>query len=324
MKRYLVRIFSFLLICLFGLPLLVLLVTEGPDPDKQQGKLMVKVLDKQAGKVQNLPIEEYLIGVVAAEMPAAFEMEALKAQAVVARTYTVKRMLAFGAIPNPQHPEAEVCTDPSHCQAWINSDEQKKKWGRVKYYVNIDRIKKAVKLTNRFVVTYKDAFIDPVYHGSCGGKGTENSEDVWTSQVPYLRSVDCASEYKAGQQETRVEVNKNKIIAALSDASAIPAVSQSYGEPIVALKKSSRGRVLEAAVFGKKVTGTELRTILGLGSTFMNWEVKGDKVYFTSTGKGHAVGMCQYGANGIALEEKSYKDIINHYYTDVKIIKLKY
>ncbi|HWI54460.1 MAG TPA: stage II sporulation protein D, partial [Desulfobacteria bacterium] len=302
MKKFITLIFSFILICLFGVPLVVFYGTSGSVQEKQVDSQTVRVLDKQTGQIKKMPIEEYLIGVVAAEMPAQFELEALKAQAVAARTYTVKRMFAFGSKPNPQHPKAEVCTDPTHCQAWLSTDEQKKNWGRMKYYTNINRIKRAVKLTNNLVITYNGEFIDPVYHASCGGKGTENSEDVWSGQVPYLRGVSCESEYKAGQQKINVVINRAKLNSTLSENALIPVLSKSSGEFIVTLKKSPQGRVQEAAVTGKKISGTELRKILGLGSTFMNWEIKGDKVHFSSTGKGHAVGMCQYGANGMALK----------------------
>lgn len=324
MKRFIILIFSIILLFVFGAPLVVLYGTNKVFSEKQPIEQTVKVLDKRTGEIRNRPIEEYLVGVVAAEMPAAFEVEALKAQAVAARTYTIKRMFNFGAKPNPQHPEAEICTDPTHCQAWIDEAEQKKKWGSIKYYVNIERIRSAVRQTKGLVITYNNALIDPVYHGSCGGKGTENSEDVWSGQIPYLRSVDCPFEYKADQQTVNVQTNKNKLAGVLGGGTAIPVLSQSSDKYIIPLKKSSRGRIQEVVVSGKKMSGTELRKMLGLGSTYMKWDVKGDKVYFTSTGKGHAVGMCQYGANGMVLAGKSYKDILFHYYAGVRITKLKY
>ncbi len=324
MKKFVKLIFSFIIICLFGVPLIVLYGPDGLIPDTRDNQHTVRVLDKQMGQVRNIPIEEYLVGVVAAEMPAGFELEALKAQAIAARTYTIKRMFAFGAKPNPHHPETEVCTDPTHCQAWINTDDQMKKWGRMKYYANIERIKTAVKLTKDLVLTYNGDLIDPVYHGSCGGKGTENSEDVWSAQVPYLRSVDCDLEYKSEQQNTTVQIDKSKLSSILKDFLIIPVSSQSSANYIEILKKSPRGRIQEAAVSGKKISGMELRNLLGLGSTMMYWQDKGDKVIFSSAGKGHAVGLCQYGANGMALAGKNYKDILYHYYTNVKIAKVKY
>lgn len=327
MKRHFTFILSVIIIFLFGLPLIVMMGYKEPDVNQAvpADGPTVRVLDKATGKINTIPLEQYLIGVVAAEMPAKFELEALRAQAVAARTYTVKRMFWYGAKPNPEHPNAEVCTDPAHCQAWITAVEQKKRWGLIKYSTNIDRIKTAVRMTRGLVVTYNDGLIDPVYHGSCGGKGTENAEDVWSNPIPYLRSVDCSSEYKAEEQKMTVEIRKIELIQALNgNTTATPVLAGNSGQWISPVKASERGRLQEVVVGGRKVSGTDLRKILGLSSTFLTWKDNGTKLSFTSYGKGHAVGMCQYGANGLALDGKSYSVILNHYYTGVKIKKLKY
>lgn len=325
MKKHLTFIITITIICLFGLPLIVMLGYTGQNTKQKAGTdgPTVRVLDKATGKINIIPLEQYLIGVVAAEMPAKFELEALKAQSVAARTYTVKRMLWYGAKPNAEHPNAEVCTDPTHCQAWIDTTEQKNRWGSIKYYINIDRIKQAVRMTRGIVVTYNDALIDPVYHGSCGGKGTENAEDVWSNPIPYLKSVDCSSEYRAQDQKTTVVLEKSSLRKALNPT-AVPILTGNSNQWITSVKASARGRIQEAVVGGKRVSGTDLRKILGLSSTFLTWKDNGSNISFTSYGKGHAVGMCQYGANGIALNEKSYLDILTHYYTGVKIKKLNY
>lgn len=327
MKRHFMFIISMTIILLFGLPLIVIMVYKESNVEQAVpvDGLTVRVLDKVTGKINIFPLEQYLIGVVAAEMPAKFELEALKAQAIAARTYTLKRMFWYGAKPNLEHPNAEVCIDPTHCQAWIDATEQKKRWGAIKYYINVDRIKTAVKMTRGLVVTYNDALIDPVYHGSCGGKGTENAEDIWSNPIPYLKSVDCSLEYKAEDQKTTVEIEKINLLKAINrNITAELVLAGNSGQWIKPVKASARGRLQEVVIGSRKVSGTDLRKIIGLSSTFLVWKDNGSKISFTSYGKGHAVGMCQYGANGIALNGKNYLDILAHYYTGVKIKKLKY
>lgn len=330
MKRLFMMVFIIVILLVFGIPLMVLngfseTGIKGPEGQEQT----VRVLEKAKGKIINMSLEDYLVGVVAAEMPANFNVEALKAQAVAARTYTVKRMFAFGGKPLPEHPNAEICTDPAHCQAWTDSEEQKKRWGTVKYLINIERIKAAVRSTKGIVVTYNSNFIDPVYHGSCGGKGTENSQDVWSHEVPYLLGVSCDSEYRSGEQQTSIELDKRDFAKALTavnpDIRAMPTMGAiGVGDLIKNVQKSPQGRVKEAVIYGQKISGTDLRKALGLTSTMLTMTDKGSKIQITAIGKGHAVGLCQYGANGMALKGKTFQEILLHYYTGVKIQRLKY
>jgi len=290
------------------------------------GEPVVRVLDTGTGKVINMFLEEYLVGVVAAEMPAEFELDALKAQAVAARTYIVRRMFLFGAKPDEAHGDAEICTDPTHCQAWHSSDELREKWGLVKYWRYYDKIKTAVRLTRGLVITHGGTLIDPVYHGACGGKGTENSGDVWSRETPYLKGVDCPLEYKAPEHTCTVEMEPEQLIEAVAAKKGITAVPVAAGNavPVAAISRSPAGRIIKASIYGISVTGTELRQALGLTSTFLAWEISGRTIRITSFGKGHAVGMCQYGANGMALKGNDFRDIITHYYTGVKLQKIKY
>ena len=324
--RKLVLILVLIVICLtIGIPLWVFWGFSKPGTGAAADSPVIKVMDKDTGEVKGIPLEEYLVGVVAAEMPANFELEALKAQVIAARTYAVRRMYRFGAKPIEGHTNAEICTDPKHCQAWLSKDQMINKWGRVKYYFYLDKIKKAVRMTERLVITYNKSLIDPVYHGSCGGKGTENSEDVWVNQIPYLRGVDCSQEYKVSEQVYTKEFSKAELLNTLQKVGvkSIPAVAKA-GPLLEPLSVSPQGRLKEANLLGQKFTGAKLREILGLTSTFLIWDSTGTKVRITAWGKGHAVGMCQYGANGMALAGKDYKEIINHYYTGVQIQKAKY
>ncbi len=324
MKKGLIVITVFIFICLLGIPLWVVDSRLKMPAETGDETLKVRVLNNKTGKIIGLPLEEYLVGVVAAEMPGNFELEALKVQAVAARTYTVRRMFNYGAKPCPGHPHAEVCTDPVHCQAWEDEKKLKEKWGSVRYYIYINKIRTAVNMTKGQVITYRNSVIDPVYYGSCGGKGTENSEDVWSYEIPYLRSVNCDTEYRAAEQAYTIEVDQLRLLSLLRNSGLEPVPAMAEGQRFIQpVKRSARGRLQEVKVFGQRVTGTALRQGLGLTSTLISWESSGGKLKFTSTGKGHAVGLCQYGANGMALAGHDYKTIISHYYTGVQIQKLQ-
>lgn len=325
MKR--VILISVVIVCaiVLGIPLWVF-NGYSPEPGKELAAgPMVKFLNVKTGKVMNLPLEEYLVGVVAAEMPAEFADEALKAQAIAARTYTVKRMFGYGAKASDVHPDAEICNDSTHCQAWMDDQEMKSRWGTLKNMVYINKIMRAVKATTGLVITYNNVVIEPVYHGSCGGRGTENSEDVWSAAVPYLKSVDCAQEYKVDDQVYMVKTDWPQLSAKL-EAVGIQALTGAAleSQPVLAsLKKSDRGRIMEASIFGQVITGKSLRDALGLTSTLIEWQQSGADLTIKSIGKGHAVGLCQFGANGMALAGSDYKAIIYHYYTGVQIRKMK-
>ncbi len=327
MKKLFILFIAAVVILIMGVPVWVVVRSAGDweTTGEDSSQAEVRVFNVKTGQMMKLPVEEYLIGVVAAEMPADFEPEALKAQAIAARTYTARRMFRFGGKPGDRHTDAEICTDPTHCQAWESSDELKSKWGKLKYFVYINKIKEAVKDTEGIVITYNDELIDPVYHGSCGGKGTENSEDVWTNVVPYLRGVDCDTEYKQSEFVYHKEISVKNLAAALGDLLSVAvSVPAKQSLPVESVSVSSRGRLQEVRVLGQRISGAELRTILGLSSTLMEWDVRGDSIMFTSAGKGHAVGMCQYGANGMALQGSSHEEIIAHYYTGVKLKKIDY
>ncbi|WP_418791121.1 stage II sporulation protein D [Phosphitispora sp. TUW77] len=327
MKKLLILFMATVVLLITGIPVWVVIrsMDKGELAGEDGTQPQVRVLDAKSGRVMKLPVEEYLVGVVAAEMPAVFETEALKAQAIAARTYVVKRMYSFGAKPVDRHPDAEICTDPTHCQAWESSEELKSKWGKLKYYVYINKIKEAVRDTRGVVITYNNKLIDPVYHSSCAGKGTENSEDVWTNMVPYLRSVDCYSEHKQTKFVYQKKFSIQNLAAKLRDLLSVTVVVPSQQRNMIEIINiSPKGRLQEASLLGQKITGAQLRTILGLSSTLLEWDIDGDNIMFTSTGKGHAVGMCQYGANGMALQGKSHEEIIYHYYTGVKLKKIEY
>ncbi|NLZ93184.1 MAG: stage II sporulation protein D [Firmicutes bacterium] len=281
------------------------------------GEITLKVFNHQSEELVEMPLEEYLVGVVAAEMPASFAVEALKAQAVVARTYTVNQMLAFGGKGCDRHAGADICTNSAHCQAWESEKSSLAKWqGEGAEYLN--KIRSAVGATAGKVITHEGRLIDAVFHSTCGGH-TENSEDVWSTALPYLRSVACNFCTDSRWTETQHEFTA----AAFSEAivpyvSALP-VSAS-GRPLLEQGvRSATGRLKSVLIAGETVTGRDFRTAFKLPSTNVTWQITDKKITFTAKGYGHGVGLCQYGANGLAKQGKTYTEIIEHYYTGVAV-----
>lgn len=287
---------------------------EGVGRIVQEGELPVNIYVNDQKKLLRIPLEEYLKGVVAAEMPADFATEALKAQAVVARTYTVYRMRVFGGQGCKAHPAADVCTDTSQGQAWQSEDALRKKWGALKFPFYWRKISQAVESTRGKIVTYDGEPIEAVYHAASGGR-TEDAVAVWGRAVPYLRSV--ASPYETVPQ---YEGKKTKFtLKDLSGRTGVPVAvlerSRNKGLPALqVLERSESGRALRVRVGDTEFTGREIREKLGLPSTLFLVRVVPDGVEIETRGYGHGVGLSQHGANGLAKRGRSYEEIIYYYY----------
>ncbi|MDG4658112.1 stage II sporulation protein D [Ectobacillus antri] len=258
-------------------------------------------------KVERMPLEEYVAGVIAAEMPADFELEALKAQALTARTFVVKRMLT-GA-----KNEAHV-TDTVDNQVYKNNAELQKLWGK-DYERKMKRIKEAVEATAGQVLTYKGEPITASFFSTSNGY-TENSEDYWTSPYPYLRSVKSPWDTEAPKYQAENKMDLNKFQQALGVR--VPAT----GEVAKIIERTPGQRVKTVEVNGKKLSGREVRDKLGLRSTDFSFSRQGNTIVVITKGYGHGVGMSQYGANGMAKEGKTYQDIVSHYYQGIEITGL--
>ena len=250
------------------------------------------------GKIINLELEEYVLGVVGAEMPASFNIEALKAQAILARTYALK------SIKN-----GKKLTDTVSTQAYKDNSELQKLWKNdyTKYY---EKIKKAVNETKGKVILYNNEYIDAVYHSTSNGK-TENSKNVWKNSLPYLVSVDSSwdKNVKSYKKETIFEINEFCNILKLD-----------VEEPITyEIIHNETGRVRQITINNKTFSGTEFRNLLKLRSADFEIEINDEKVKVTTYGYGHGVGMSQYGANEMAKQGYSYIQILKHYYTGVVI-----
>jgi stage II sporulation protein D len=291
---------------------------EYVDIERPKAPSVVRMYIHETGQIVNLSLEDYIVGVVAAEMPAEFHPEALKAQALCAQTYILKR-LAAGGVANSLHPGADACDDPRHGQGWYSRDQLRERWGTLDYYRYYYRIKKAVHDTEGLVITYQGELIDPVYHSSCGGY-TENAEDVWQVALPYLRGVTCPYDhdpYPADRKRFTLE----QVDQALNTSLAAVAVTAGgkANPAIEVLEYTSTGRPKVLSIAGKTLPSTTVRDKLGLRSTNFSVSIQDGHLELVTDGHGHGVGLCQWGANGLAKHGYDFEGIVGHYYAGVKV-----
>ncbi len=276
------------------------------------GKTMLRIL--HGGEVEEMPMDAYLLGVLRAEMPASFEPEALKAQAIAARTYTLCRMRS--GIPN--HPDADACDDVNCCKAFLDAAKAAANWGEMALY-NEEKLERAVRETDGKILVYDGEPILAVFFSSAGGY-TQNAGVVWQQDLPYLRSVpspETEAMVPDYYSTTRIpaEEFRARILAAYPEA----ALDGELGGWIGAVVRNDAGYVTELSVGGVRIRGNELRTLLGLRSPSFTIEAEEDALVFHVTGYGHGVGMSQYGANALALQGMCAEEILEHYFTGARM-----
>lgn len=282
---------------------------------------LIKVYNVKTNDVMVIDFEEYLKGVVASEMPAEFDLEALKAQAVTSRTYLLYRLKKY---PNgqPEHNEAPICTG-THCQVWTSLDDliasHDDGW-RDKYW---SKIEESVNSTKGQILTYNGKIIEPLFHSTSGGR-TENSEDVFSASVPYLRSVESPYENESPKLHNSVKISVNDFISKIKSVYGnLDLTSDNLNKKITLGEVSEGGKVKYFYIDNKEVSGRELRSIFNLNSTNFNFIQSNNQIEIVTTGYGHGVGMSQWGADGMAKEGYNYKEILKHYYTGINITNMK-
>jgi len=281
----------------------------------------VSVYWDEGDETIELPLEEYVAGVVAAEMPAAFHIEALKAQAVAARTYAARRMRIFGGGGSDVDPDADVTSDPRRDQAWLPWDELRRRWGFFGFFKYRRKILQAVGDTKGLVLTYEGFLADPVYHSTSGGR-TEDARVVWGVEVPYLVSVPSEHESHSPRFSNEVEMGLD-VMAARLGIEPEEMEAHPRDEPLLeVVRRTPGGRVAELRVCGRTFRGTEVRLKLGLDSTWFDWEIEGGTITFRTRGYGHGVGMSQYGADGMAENGSTFDEILYHYYPGTRLTGL--
>lgn len=278
---------------------------------------------KEQDEVVEVELEEYLMCVVSSEMPASFEMEALKAQAVAARTYSVARELNFVETENPTgHEKAALC-DTTHCQVYQNKEQiaafRSAKWMAESW----PRIQEAVNATAGQVLCYNGELAgQTLFHSSSGGR-TENSEDVFVTAVPYLRSVESPYEEDATHSNELTEIPISQFVETINSSVEGANIGAWDAKNIKVTARSSGDKAMRVEIGSLVMTGKELRELFSLASANFNVSATEDSLLFVSNGYGHGVGLSQYGANGMAKRGYTYDQILTHYYTGVEIKKLR-
>ncbi|NLP30816.1 MAG: stage II sporulation protein D [Clostridiales bacterium] len=313
-------ILIFVIFSLIILPLLLITIVnndELPNIERLSIDIPVKVYLHKTGDTVTLDLEEYVAGVVAGEMPSSFEFEALKAQAVAARTYALSKVVRGEKFGNSaDHPNAPLCDD-THCQVYRSEQELLELKGSDWMKNSWPKIKDAVATTLGEVMFYGGELVEqPLYHSSSGGK-TENSEDVFVSNLPYLRSVESKYEDEAPHQSESISISFNTFKEKIQNTYGASSINPNT---IKILKRSEGGRVEEIQVGDKTLKGRDIRELFNLRSANFTFAFDGNNnIVFTTRGFGHGVGMSQWGANGMAQAGFNYKEILKHYYTGVTV-----
>lgn len=304
MKRIL--LFSFLFICIPFIIISLCIKEKSNLNFNFSHNTIVRVYRSKSKKVEIVPLEEYVMGVVAGEMPISFNEEALKAQAVAARSYIMYKIV------NNKKEKYDV-VDTVLNQVYIDDEELRKKWGK-KYDENKNKIKKVVEDTAYQYITYNGKIADALFFSTSSGY-TENSQEVFSSKVHYLQSVKSDWDEISPVFNEQYEFSYNDFCKKLQ-------INVTNKINIKVIDKTSAGKIKKIMINNKLFTGDVIVKLFGLRSSNFTISLL-DKVIITTRGYGHGVGMSQYGAEGMARAGYKYDEILKYYYTDVKIEKIK-
>lgn len=278
----------------------------------------VKLLHTKTNQIEEVKLDEYLYHVVSAEMPADFELEALKAQAVVARTYTIYKIINN----QKKHGEADICDSSTCCQAWISKEDRLARWEENLRELNWNKIMQVVDSTQGKLITYNKEPINAFFHSNSGGT-TEMPINVWGgSGYPYLQVVQTAGEEEYTQYSSEVILTKEQLIKKVKETHPDLVVDFTKEDSIKVAEYTDSGRVRTLKIGNVNLSGVEARTLLGLKSTNFKVEKDENNIKFSVIGYGHGVGMSQTGADALAKQGKNYEEIIKHFYVGVEIIDI--
>ena len=287
---------------------------------KLDGAETVKVFITSENRIEEVNLEEYITSVVSSEMPASFELEALKAQAIAARTF-----LASRKVKNCEKAtEGEIC-DTIHCQVYMSRESRIAKWTEGDGEANWEKIKAAVDATKGKVLSYDGELVMyPQFFSTSSGK-TEKAVDVFSGDIPYLVATESTGEEIAPKFKSERAINIDEFINTInSKYSEAKLTSENIESSLEIISRSDSGGVKEIKIGGVKVKGTEFRMLLNLNSTNFEFNITENEINFNCKGYGHGVGMSQWGANVMAKEGEKYDSILKHYYTGVEIVNLEF
>lgn len=329
MIRPIIVVVTFLFVVLLIIPTLVVqwmpsgvgqvkkdvvkLVSPKPEQiNETTPQIHIAVYRTQLKKIENVPLENYIQGVIASEMPSEFELEALKAQALTARTYIIRRLVERDYSDTP---EGSIVTDTEKHQVYQNEQELRERWG-IDYEQKISRINQAVNETVGQVITYQGRPIDATFFSTSNGF-TENSEEYWNQEIPYLRSVESPWDQASPRYQDQLRMSIKEFQEKLGVQLSIPVSNTTAIGEIVS--RTEGNRVKEVKIGDKIFTGKEVRELLGLDSSHFEWQRDGGQVLIRTFGWGHGVGMSQWGANGMAEEGYAAEDIVKYYYQNIHV-----
>lgn len=326
-----IRPFLFFLAAVVAIPFTALFRTGGQEavhtnliPSQTQSQAASQPVQAAAGKeeitifladkkeTQTLPMADYIRGVVMAEMPASFEEEALKAQAVIAHTYALRVIANETASPSDDLKGAVISTDPSRHQAYLSDEEAKEQYGG-KYEDYSKKIQNCVESVLGEILTYNDEPIIAAFHAMSSGN-TEDAKNVWGQEVPYLVKCESEGDTLSPSFENSLTLTTAEVKKILEEKYQDITFTDDPAKWFEIIQTTPSGYVSEVKVLGQTLTGQELRSLFGLKSSDVSIEYQDEKFTFTTKGYGHGVGLSQYGADYMARQGKTYREILTHYY----------
>ena len=274
----------------------------------------IKLLHKDTDEVEKVKLDDYIACVVSAEMPVSYELEALKAQAIVARTYTIYKITT-----SKKHDNADICDKSTCCQAWISKENRLKRWKESDAQNNWNKIIRAVNETAGKIVTYNNKPINAFFHANSGGK-TEIPFYVWGgSGYPYLQVVETSGEDAYSQYSSEAEFTKEELERKIREKHSDFEIDLEENDCIEIKERDNSNRVVTVKIGNLNLSGVETRTLLELRSANFTVDISNNKVKFKVIGYGHGVGMSQTGADALAKQGKNCEEIIKHFYSEVEI-----
>ena len=300
-------------------------LTVSKEPDAQKEELQtidydyskystIKLLHQDTDVVEEIKLDEYIASVVSAEMPVSYDIEALKAQAIVARTYTIYKITT-----SSKHDNADICDKSACCQAWISKVNRLKKWDADEANDNWNKIVQAVNDTVGKIITYDGKPINAFFHANSGGK-TQTPFYVWGGTgYPYLQVVETAGEENYKQYSSEAKFIKEEFIEKIKKEHKNFEIDFKEENCIEIKERDTSDRVVTIKIGNLNLSGVETRTLLGLRSANFTVEITEEEILFKVIGYGHGVGMSQTGADALAKQGKNYEEIIKHFYVGVEI-----
>jgi len=319
LKKLIIYLF-FIILLIFLLPIIFtnnieeVGVEQSEERPYDYGSLStIKLLHTEAKNIEELGLDEYLYGVLSAEIPATYDEEALKAQAIVARTYTIYQVKT-----RDNHENADICDSFLCCQAWMSKENRFARWEDGKENEYWYKILDAVNSTKGKYITYLDEPINALFHSNSGGM-TEIPINVWGGEYPYFQVVETSGEDIYSSYKSEVEISKDEIIQKMIEKYSGFKINFSAPDCIKILELNESNRVKKIQIGNTVVSGVEARNIFGLKSANFKTEISNNTIKFSVIGYGHGVGLSQSGSDALAKSGMNCSEIIKHYYKNVEI-----